>query len=353
MLTGDHPQTAEAIGRELHLANGGIVVGSELDAMDDAQLDELVAHATVFARVTPAHKVRIVDAYQRLGRVVAMTGDGVNDAQAIRLADIGIAFGPRATPAARGAADLVIADDGLETLIAAIVEGRSMWASVRAALALLLGGNLGEVLFTTGATIVSGRSPLNPRQLLTVNLFTDLVPALAIALQRPPEHRIDLRQEGPETSLGSRLNHEIAVRAGATAAGATVAWTAARFTGTPTRASTVALAGLVGAQLGQTLVVGYRSPLVVASTAVSVGALVAIVQTPGVSQAFGCRPLGPIGWSISLGSAALATAGAVVAERVLRNRHTPAQEALNPTVELDLRDDEHARAEPTGLLAGS
>jgi cation-transporting ATPase I len=192
-----------------------------------------------------------------------------------------------------------------------------MWASVRDALALLLGGNLGEVIFTTGATLAAGRSPLNARQLLAVNLLTDLAPALAIALQRPPTTHVDLRTAGPEDSLGGQLTREIAVRAAATAAGATGAWTAARITGTPTRAGTVALVALVGAQLGQTLLTGHRSPLVVGSCLLSAGALVAIVQTPGVSQFFGSRPLGPVGWTIAGGSATLASAGALVASRLL------------------------------------
>jgi cation-transporting ATPase I len=343
MLTGDHPETARSIGRELGLVDGAVVTGVDLDAMSDAELDACLAHATVFARVTPAHKVRIVSGYRRLGRTVAMTGDGANDAQAIRLADTGIAFGPDATPAARAAADLVIHDDGVEALIDAIVEGRAMWASVRDALALLLGGNLGEVLFATGAGLITGRSPLNARQLLAVNLLTDLAPALAIALSRREVDHIDLGSEGPESSLGSRLTRDIAVRAGATAAAATGAWVVARFTGTPTRASTVALGALVGAQLGQTVVVGSRSPLVLASSAVSVGALVSIVQTPGLSRLFGCRPLGPVGWSIVLGSATAGTVGAAIAGRFVRGRPaSPAVQSSEPR-EIDLRAEESGK----------
>ncbi|HEY7136515.1 MAG TPA: HAD-IC family P-type ATPase [Acidimicrobiia bacterium] len=330
MLTGDHPTTAAAIASELGLLAGQVVSGTQLDELDDDELDALVDGTTVFARVTPVHKVRIVQAFQRRGRVVAMTGDGANDAQAIRLADIGIAFGPRATSAARAVADLVVVEDSLETLITAIIEGRAMWASVRSALALLLGGNLGEVMFTAGAGIVTGRSPLNARQLLAVNLLTDLAPAMAIALQPPLIRDVDLRREGPDTSLGGALARDVAVRAAATAGAAGSAWTIARFTGTPTRASTVALASLVGAQLGQTLAIGHRSPLVLASGLLSVGALVAIVQTPGVSGFFGCRPLGPVGWTIAAGTAATATAGAAVANAVLSRR--PAAHETAPAI---------------------
>ena len=315
MLTGDHPSTAETIAAELGLLDGGVASGPALDQLTDAQLDALVADTTVFARLTPAHKVRIVQAMQRNGRVVAMAGDGANDAQAIRLADIGVAFGSNATSAARAAADLVIVDEQVDTLITSIIEGRAMWASVRDALALLLGGNLGEVIFTAGVGLITGRSPLNARQLLAVNLLTDLAPAMAISLQPPLTRDVDLRREGPDTSLGSALARDVAVRAAATAGAAGLAWSVARFTGTPTRAHTVALAALVGAQLGQTLVIGHRSPLVVGSGVVSVAALIGMIQTPGVSHFFGCRPLGPVGWAIAICAAGAGTAGAALAGR--------------------------------------
>ncbi len=318
MITGDHPSTAESVAAELGLINGrGVMTGPELDAIDDAELDRIIHHVAVFARVAPAHKVRLVAAFQRAGRVVAMTGDGANDAQAIRLAHVGVAFGSRSTPAAQAAADIVIARDDLAALIETMVEGRAMWASVRDALALLLGGNLGEVAFATGAALVTGRPPLEPRQLLTVNLFTDLVPAMAIAVQPPRSGRVHLEREGPETSLGGRLARDVALRAAATSAGAYGAWLAARATGSPARARTVALAALVGTQLGQTMVVGRRSPLVVGSSALAAAGLAAIIQTPGLNTFFGCRPLGPGGWAIAATAASTATVGSVIADLVM------------------------------------
>jgi len=314
MITGDHASTAEAIAAELGMLNGGrIVVGAELDALDDAALDAIIAHVSVFARVTPSQKVRIVEAYQRRGRSVAMTGDGANDAAAIRLADAGIALGGgNGSAAARAVADLVVTDDRIETIIDAIVEGRAMWESVRSAVAILVGGNLGEIGFIVAGTALTGASPVNARQLLLVNLLTDMAPALAIALREPPDRSPErLLHEGPDASLGSALNREIAIRAGTTAAGATAAWTVARMTGSPGRARTIALAALVGTQLSQTLVSGGRSPMVVGATTLSVGALVAAIQTPGVSQFFGCRPLGPVGWATAT-SAALGATGVSV-----------------------------------------
>ena len=325
MATGDHPLTARAIAGDLGiLEDQKVLTGRELDGLSDEALDALLPAVSVFARVTPTHKVRIVAAYQRLGHRVAMTGDGANDAPAIRLADVGVAIGRHATPAAREAADIVVTDDRLETIIHAIVEGRAMWASLRDALAILLGGNLGEIGFTVAASALTGRSPLNTRQLLLVNLLTDLAPALAIAVQAPrrrsPE---ELLREGPDASLGSALTRQIALRAVTTAAGATGAWVAARPTGRRARASTIALTALVGSQLGQTLAAGGRSPLVAGTVLASGAALIAVVQTPGVSQFFGCTPLGPVGWATAAGAASLATGASVVlpaAARSIRQR---------------------------------
>ncbi|PXY21004.1 cation-translocating P-type ATPase [Prauserella muralis] len=309
MITGDHPVTGEAIATQVN-GEGELrtVTGAELDELDDDRLRETLPEVDVVARCSPAQKVRIIKAYQALGKTVAMTGDGANDAPAIRLADVGIALGGHGTPAARAAADVVVTDDRLETIIAALIEGRAMWASVRSALGVLLGGNLGEIGFNVLGAALTGRSPLGARQLLLVNLLTDLAPSLAIALRRPAETTVDdLLREGPESSLGTRLYKEIGVRAGATTAGATAAWSLARVTGRRRRADTVALAALVGSQLGQTLLSGGRSPAVLASGLGSAAVLAAVIQTPGVSRFFGCTPLGPVGWTIALGSAGAAS----------------------------------------------
>jgi magnesium-transporting ATPase (P-type) len=308
MITGDHPATAAAVARGIGVLDHGLLItGAELDAMDDAALDALLPQVTVVARGTPHHKVRVVRGFQRLGRAVAMTGDGANDAPAIRLADVGIALGRRGTPAARAAADLVVTDDRLETIISALVEGRSMWSSVRQALGILLGGNLGEIVFTVLVAALTGRPALNARQLLLVNLLTDLAPALAVALRPPaPPARAQALAQGVDT-MGAALDRDIALRAATTTAGACAAWTLARLTGRAKRANTVALVALVGTQLGQTLAVGGRSPAVVGASVGSMAVLAGAVQTPGVSGFFGCTPLGPVGWTIAGGSAAAAT----------------------------------------------
>ncbi len=329
MITGDHPSTAQGIAAELGLPDRGRpLTGAELDALSDAELQALLPEVHLFARVTPTHKVRIVRALQRAGRVVAMTGDGANDAPAIRLADVGIALGAGSTDAARDAAGLVVVDDRVETIVDAVLEGRALWASVRDAVAILVGGNLGEIAFTVAGSLLGGRSPLNARQLLLVNLLTDAAPAVAIAT-RPPARRSpeDLLREGPEASLGAPLNRAIAWRAGITASGASGAWLAARATGTRAHASTVALVALVGTQLGQTLLVGWRDPVVAAAGLGSTVVLGVVVQTPGLSHLFGCRPLGLVGWAQALTAAGLATAGSVVLPGLLARQRRPAASA--------------------------
>jgi cation-transporting ATPase I len=320
MITGDHPTTAEAIAVELDVLNGGAVLtGPEIDQLPDDTLRDRVTGVTVFARVTPAHKVRIVSALQQAGRTVAMTGDGTNDAAAIRLADVGVALGEHGTDAARQAADLVVTDDRIETIIDAIVEGRSMWISVRDAVSVLVGGNLGEIGFALGTGLVSrSGSALNARQLLLVNLLTDLLPSLALSVRPPEDHDPEaLLTEGPDRSLAGALTRDVAVRALATGLSAGGAWAVARGTGTSAHASTVGLVALVGTQLGQTAVAGWRSPLVLAGSAASAGVLATVVQTPGLSHFFGCRPLGPIGWSTALAAAGAGTATAAALPHLL------------------------------------
>ncbi|MFO0567262.1 MAG: HAD-IC family P-type ATPase [Polyangiaceae bacterium] len=324
MITGDHPSTAEAVARELDLLSGKrVMTGAELAESSEEQLDARIDQISVFARLTPSQKVRIVRALQRKGHCVAMVGDGSNDAPAIRLANVGIAMGERSTSAARGAADVVITDERIETIVDAIVEGRAMWASVRDAVSILVGGNLGEVGFSVAAGLVDGRSPLNARQLLLVNMLTDVAPAMAIALRPPTEETLkSLASEGPDASLGDALSRDIASRALVTAAGAGSAFLVGRLTGTRERAATVGLLALVGTQLGQTLASGGFSRPVWITSAASAAVLAFVVQTPGLSHFFGCRPLGPVGWATAVGASTLATAASVkypgVIEQVAR-----------------------------------
>jgi cation-transporting ATPase I len=228
----------------------------------------------------------------------------------------------------------VVTDDALETIVHALVEGRAIWRSVRDAIAVLVGGNVGEVGYMLGGTVVGGRPPLNARQLLLTNLLTDLLPALAISVQRPrgmsPE---ELLRGGPDTALGDELAVEIATRGAMTAMAASAALLVGRATGRPARARTVGLVGLVGAQLGQTVAAGARDPLVLAGSAASWLGLVAAVQTPGVNRFFGCTPLGPVGWATGMSTAAAATVAAHVAMPALRSRVAARLTAPRPDAE--------------------
>ncbi len=327
MITGDHPVTAAAVARRLGITVDTVTTGADLDELDDTAQTELIERSTVFARVDPEQKVRIVAALRRTGHVVGMTGDGSNDAAAIRTADIGIGIAAHGSAAARNAADLVLTEPDPRALLHALVEGRSMWQRVADAVAVLVGGNAGEVAFTLFGTAVGGRAPLGTRQFLLVNLLTDMFPALALALagdQETPEPDDDwvAQRAGqlaaiPPASLGADLLRTIGVRGVATATGASVAWMAGRYTGTQRRADTIGLVALIGTQLGQTLVAGYRSPLVWLTTAASGAVLGVIVMTPGLGAYFGCTPLGPVGWTIANTSALAATAGATVLPRLL------------------------------------
>jgi magnesium-transporting ATPase (P-type) len=198
-----------------------------------------------------------------------------------------------------------------------------MWASVRDAVSILVGGNLGEIGYSVAAGLIDGRSPLNARQLLLVNLLTDVAPAMAVAL-RPPSEQVlaSLASEGPDASLAHPLSRDIASRALVTAAGAGSAYFVGRLTGSRERATTVGLCALVGTQLGQTIVSGGMSRPVVLTSIASAAVLAGVVQTPGLSGFFGCKPLGPIGWTTAIGASAIATAASAaypeVVERIAR-----------------------------------
>jgi cation-transporting ATPase I len=317
MVTGDHPDTAAAIARAVGISDENVVTGAELDQLTESQRIERVRKATVFARVSPEHKLQIVDAFQRDGRVVAMTGDGINDAAAIRLADVGIGVAGRATTSARSAADLVIADADVRRVHEALLEGRALWRRVQDAVSILVGGNAGEIAFMVLGTALGGRAPINTRQLLLVNMFTDMFPALAVALAPSRNGETEQNLESARGALGPPLARAVAVRGAATALGATTAWTVGRLTGREQRASSMGLAALVTTQLGQTLLTGHHSPLVIATSLASLGVLVGVIETPVVSHFFGCTPLGPVAWGVVLASAAAGTATAAIAPRWL------------------------------------
>jgi Ca2+-transporting ATPase len=195
MITGDHPVTAQAIAEELGLLRGGrVVTGAELEAMSEADLAREVEAIDVYARVSPAHKLRVVAALQARGHVVAMTGDGVNDAPALKKADIGIAMGITGTDVTKEAAAMTLTDDNFASIVAAVEEGRGIFENIKKYLMYLLSSNIGEIGLMTGATLAGLPLPLTAAQLLYVNLATDGLPALALAVD-PPER--DLMRRRP------------------------------------------------------------------------------------------------------------------------------------------------------------
>lgn len=185
MITGDHVVTASAIARELGILEEGdlAITGSQLDAMTDTELDEQVTNISVYARVSPENKIRIVKAWQRKGQVVSMTGDGVNDAPALKAADIGCAMGITGTDVAKGAADMTLTDDNFATIVDAVKEGRGIYANIKKVVGFLLGTNIGEVITVFCAMLLWHKTPLLSMQLLWINLVTDSLPAIALGME--------------------------------------------------------------------------------------------------------------------------------------------------------------------------
>ncbi len=214
MITGDHPVTAEAIARELGIIDhqrgsstrdcGGICTGQELQKMDDAKLDRELKNIAVFARVSPGDKLRLVTALQKQGKIVAMTGDGVNDAPALKKADIGVAMGITGTDVTKEAAAMTLTDDNFASIVAAIEEGRGIFGNIKKYLMYLLSSNIGEIIIMTGATLLGWPLPLSAVHLLYVNLATDGFPALALAVDPPERDLMKQKPRNPRTGIFTR-----------------------------------------------------------------------------------------------------------------------------------------------------
>jgi cation-transporting P-type ATPase I len=328
LITGDHPITATAIARELGMSVTAdeVISGADWDALSRRDQERVVTERVIFARMSPENKVQVVQTLERVGKVCAMVGDGANDAAAIRAATVGIGVVARGSDSSSVAADVVLVDARIEALLNTIDEGRELWRRVQAAVSVLLGGNAGEVAFAIIGSAITGNSPLNTRQLLLVNIFTDALPAAALAVSKP-SGPVQTEGRGPDQQA---LWQAVAIRGTTTAAAATGAWVMAGFTGRPQRASTVALVALVSAQLGQTLL-DSRTPLVVLTAGGSLAVMGTLISIPGVSQLLGCTPLGPVAWAQALGSAGVATAAVAVATRAFSEKRPLELEAADPT----------------------
>ena len=211
MITGDHVVTASAIAAELGILQkqDRAITGAELDAMTDTELDRAVEHISVYARVSPENKIRIVKAWQRKGQVVSMTGDGVNDAPALKAADIGCAMGITGTDVAKGAADMTLTDDNFATIVDAVREGRGIYANIKKVVGFLLGTNIGEVITVFAAMLLWHKTPLLSMQLLWVNLVTDSMPAIALGMEAVEK---DVMEQKPKPRDESLFAHGFGAR---------------------------------------------------------------------------------------------------------------------------------------------
>lgn len=321
ILTGDHPVTAAAMARALELPDSTPLTGPELEELDDRQLGTATSTHSVFARVTPADKLRLVEALQSAGHVVAVTGDGINDTPALRRADVGVAMGGSGTEAARESAEVVLTDDDFGTIVAAIGEGRRIADNIRSFVSFLLSANLGEVVLFAIAILAGIGAPMTVVQVLTVNLLTDGLPA--VALSRDPASRPGL--ESPPRGHGSlfprRLQLALVLMGVAVGLAATAAYVIGRAAD-PDAAQTMAFATVALAEL--VLVFSIRSgtapawraprnPLLFASVVASLAFLLLSIYLAPVRDAFGTQPLDA---AAAATVAALASAPALVTEAV-------------------------------------
>ena len=211
MITGDHVVTASAIAKELGILEEGdrAITGTELDEMSDRELDEQVEHIAVYARVSPENKIRIVKAWQKRDQIVSMTGDGVNDAPALKAADIGCAMGITGTDVAKGAANMTLTDDNFATIVEAVREGRGIYANIRKVVGFLLGTNIGEVFLVFVAMLLWHKSPLLSMQLLWINLVTDSLPAIALGMEAVEP---DVMSQKPKAKNEGLFAHGLGIR---------------------------------------------------------------------------------------------------------------------------------------------
>jgi Ca2+-transporting ATPase len=267
MITGDHQLTAKAVAEDLGIATStdAVLTGRELEQMNALDLEEQVGQVSVYARVSPEHKLRIVQALQRHGNVVAMTGDGVNDAPALKQADIGVAMGITGTDVSKEASDMVLMDDNFATIVSAVEEGRVVYINIRRFIRYILGSNIGEVLTIAAAPLMGlGGVPLSPLQILWMNLVTDGVPALALAVE--PGRPVVMRQppKDPKENIFARGLGAYMIRIGIVLAIITIAMMAWAYNYTqqntagglaPDRWKTMVFTTLCLAQMGHALAI--------------------------------------------------------------------------------------------------
>ncbi|MBN2353106.1 MAG: cation-translocating P-type ATPase [Spirochaetales bacterium] len=311
MVTGDYKDTAVAIGGRIGLLEGGrVLAGAEIDAVPEERFAEEAESVDVFARVSPEHKVKIVDALRDRGHVVAMTGDGVNDAPALKKADIGVAMGITGTDVSKETADVVLTDDNYASIVAAIEQGRIIFSNIRKFVLYLLTCNVGEILIIFISILSGLPAPLTPIMLLWLNLVTDGAPALALGMERG---ETDVMKRPPRPRRESVVNRDTALMIGIVAAVDTGAvllsyWLGLlRHPGGVEFARTIAFTTLVCSELlraftsrseyNSVFTIGpFSNRSMLAATGISLVLLLAVVYLPFLQPLFGTRPLGPEDW---------------------------------------------------------
>lgn len=251
MITGDHKITAVAIAKRIGIFEDGNIAltGAELDALTDAELDDRITKISVYARVSPENKIRIVEAWQRKGNIVSMTGDGVNDAPALKKADIGVAMGITGTEVSKDAATMILSDDNFATIIKAVANGRNVYRNIKNAILFLLSGNTAGVFSVLYTSIMGLPVPFAPVHLLFINLLTDSLPALAIGMEPADERLLDEKPRDPKTGIMTREFIMTMIAEGILIAVVTMTAYHIGIAGNPAKASTMAFATLTMARL--------------------------------------------------------------------------------------------------------
>ncbi len=313
MITGDHKETALAIARELgltdHKNDGLALTGLELDEMDDSQLENIVENVSVYARVSPLHKVRITEALKKKGHVVAMTGDGINDAIALKKADIGIAMGITGTDVAKEASDIVLTDDNFATIVNAVEEGRGIYDNIKKVIAFLLSGNIAEVFIIFIAILLGMPMPLAAIQILWINLVTDGLPALALSVD-PVDKKIMSRKPRPRDESIWQGIWKWIVGYGFTATACVLVLFSFGLNESIIKAQTMAFTSLIVFEKFQSfswrsldrpiLKEIFRNKWLVYATLLTLSLQMVILYTP-LNQIFKVMPLNAFEWAIIIG----------------------------------------------------
>ena len=333
MITGDHAATARAIGEELDIYRPGdlVVTGEELEEMDDAALDDAVRRASVFARVSPYHKLRIVRALKHDGEVTAMTGDGVNDAPALKAADIGVAMGITGTDVAKDAADMVLLDDRFTTIVYAVREGRRVHRNIQKVVQFLVADNLAEIVVLLAAVALNWNAPLTAVMILWVNLATATLPALALGVEPSSRHIMEHPPLRAGTLLEGRQARRVVFQGLFVAAFALLAFVIGREAGGDAVGRTMAFGVLAFSQVLRAVNQrsdtdpvwdreGGRNPQLAWAVAASTALMLVVLLVPPVREAFGGAAMDAWQWATVLGLAFLSLVQTEAAKAIGRWR---------------------------------